>query len=614
MKEKEYLISLIDRFLDSRKDNDTTFFREVLSKIRINPDYIYDFINGLSEDLISDIASGDKKFIDEINDLKIAIINKKYKSEDKYNGIITHFKEVLYEKSYLPYEERAKRLKDKLLNNRYINYFDYNFVQRLVYLLETENVDLKYNQLMNYLNKYNAPLINHLKRKPKKEVNYTLVGDTSISDNNQINKTKESKEKNENISLFEHVEFDYIPKERSRKNRKRRIENKVSKELNQNNINESLANLFDDIGFSYNSFKEQHKQELEKMDYNLITKKLDLLKEKNLIRFIKNNHYKCLFLLITKLDIDKVEIIIKDLKEIYGLSDDSISVILSGHPTAFSSEGYRELVLNIENLQNIGFENINDFAKRSKQKYFYEKAAINTGKIETIKSYGLDPKSILGENFPLFSSCYPTFIKNIRILNTYGYDLTDEEDYKSFSILGNVNLSNYLDSFIEMGFNNYIHNNPQTTLTALKALVIKKIYYSWKNNEELFIPSTGNINDAQNKKYEELIKKRSILTENEISSLIAEHPILEIIEEGHRINIFDDSYYASIKRKTEFIFDNIIISRPKTYSIFSALIEKNIKDEDALLYALCYHKSLTNDEYMIIKSCIYPKSKGDKII
>ena len=59
-----------------------------------------------------------------------------------------------------------------------------------------------------------------------------------------------------------------------------------------------------------------------------------------------------------------------------------------------------------------------------------------------------------------------------------------------------------------------------------------------------------------------------------------------------RITTFNESYFASIKRKTELVFNNKIVSRIKTYSVFKALIDNKVKEENALLYALTYNMDL----------------------
>ena len=55
----------------------------------------------------------------------------------------------------------------------------------------------------------------------------------------------------------------------------------------------------------------------------------------------------------------------------------------------------------------------------------------------------------------------------------------------------------------------------------------------------------------------------------------------------------------------ELVFNNKIVSRIKTYSVFKALIDNKVKEENALLYALTYNMDLTSNEYEEVKSYVY---------
>ena len=102
-----------------------------------------------------------------------------------------------------------------------------------------------------------------------------------------------------------------------------------------------------------------------------------------------------------------------------------------------------------------------------------------------------------------------------------------------------------------------------------------------------------------------MIKKKDVLDEKEIDLLIKEYPILSLLDSGMRITTFNDPYFGSIRRKTEFVFDNKIVSRIKTYSIFKCLITNGVNEQEALLYALSYNMDLNMAEYESLKKVVY---------
>ncbi|UKI28134.1 MAG: hypothetical protein L6V78_03895 [Clostridium sp.] len=68
------------------------------------------------------------------------------------------------------------------------------------------------------------------------------------------------------------------------------------------------------------------------------------------------------------------------------------------------------------------------------------------------------------------------------------------------------------------------------------------------------------------------------------------------LEEGHRLAIYYDTTYAQIKRKTEFVFDRIVISRLKTYRVFDSLVRAGVKPEEAIVKALTFNLPLEESE------------------
>ena len=89
MSEKDYIISLLDKYLKYLEENENknrSYFKDVLSQINDNYNYIYDFIIGISENLIleflDDIHYENKKdFLLDFNEIRNKLLS--------YNGDYT---------------------------------------------------------------------------------------------------------------------------------------------------------------------------------------------------------------------------------------------------------------------------------------------------------------------------------------------------------------------------------------------------------------------------------------------------------------------------------------------------------------------------------------------
>lgn len=250
--------------------------------------------------------------------------------------------------------------------------------------------------------------------------------------------------------------------------------------------------------------------------------------------------------------------------------------------------------------------------KKEYPSFFYENFQINNRKIELLKDYNINVIDVF-KFAPKLLTC-PLYLleKNMVIMKSYGFDLSFEIDKSNYLVLGTGNLDLALDYFIELGYNNFIHEDINICLKKLRALIIKRIYYAYKNKINIWRIDGTNFEVINNRKrnndYDKIIREKAIpLDEETIDILLSKYPILEVIDTNHRTNIFNDSYNASIKRKTELIFGNKIISRIKTYSIFKVLVDNNINVQEALLYSLSYNTILDQREYDNLKSVVYFK-------
>lgn len=250
--------------------------------------------------------------------------------------------------------------------------------------------------------------------------------------------------------------------------------------------------------------------------------------------------------------------------------------------------------------------------KKEYPAFLLESYQVNNRKMDLLEDNGIDINEVLKHAPKLLLSPYYLLEKNMTIMKSYGFDLSCEEDKSNYVVLGTGNLDLALDYFIELGYNDFIHKDVKNCLKNLRALIIKRIYYAYKNKINIWRIDGTNVemlsNRAKNKDYDKLIREQATaLDEETIDVLISKYPILEGIDASHRAYIFKDSYNAAIKRKTELIFGNKIISRIKTYSLFKVLVENNVNVQEALLYALSYNTILDQSEYDNLKSVVYFK-------
>ena len=250
--------------------------------------------------------------------------------------------------------------------------------------------------------------------------------------------------------------------------------------------------------------------------------------------------------------------------------------------------------------------------KKEYPAFFLESYQVNNRKMDLLEDNEIDIDEVLKHAPKLLLSPYYLLEKNMTIMKSYGFDLSCEEDKSNYVVLGTGNLDLALDYFIELGYNDFIHKDVKNCLKNLRALIIKRIYYAYKNKINIWRIDGTNVemlsNREKNKDYDKLIREQATaLDEETIDVLISKYPILEGIDASHRAYIFKDSYNAAIKRKTELIFGNKIISRIKTYSLFKVLVDNNVNVQEALLYALSYNTILDQSEYDNLKSVVYFK-------
>ncbi len=604
MSEKEFIISLCNKYIEDLDNNDNnknvSYFKDVLHQINENSSYMYDFIIGISENLILELFKDDedkKEFILGFNDLKSKIMsfngdNSSIKLTSDENKIIDRFKELIvrYVNSSSSDSDTVKDFILRLNNNSSLLESDYDLVEKLIYLYEKDSTDALFEEAMDYLNRYNISLIRKFSKKAKTPVKYTKVGESN-SNEDKVNEDNKA-------NPFENmVSFEYVPKEKSRVNRKKK--NDKLKEDEGVDFN----SLFSKYNFNYDELQTNYKNKLNSCDIEKLESFLKYLNDNTKLSGINNNS-RILGLLLTESSKEAFEYVNNDLINNYSFNIEDLDDVLKRYTAIYLDGGLDNFKKNAELLTSCGVKEIAAEVINNVV-FFNNNYDDNYKNYVILKEMGINADAILKDALNVFSTDFDLLCKNIKVLDSYGFDLRDEEDFKSFSVLLILDLAKAIDMFIEMGYSEYIHDKPELTLRNIKSLIIKRILFAYKNGLDMWDNYSENCPYKKNDKYEEMIKNKDVLDEKEIDLLIKEYPILSLLDSGMRITTFNDPYFGSIRRKTEFVFDNKIVSRIKTYSIFKCLITNGVNEKEALLYALSYNMDLNMAEYEILKKVVY---------
>lgn len=600
MSEKDYIISLLDKYLKYLEENENknrSYFKDVLSQINDNYNYIYDFIIGISENLIlellDDIHYENKKdFLLDFNEIrnKLLSYNGDYsnlKLDDGENNTINLFKKLITDFVNVKDDDKDYVLdfKDRFDNNKSLLENDYDLLEKIIYLFEKDDADVLFEEAMDYLNRYNISLIRKYSKKEKKKVVYKKVGDS-----NSIN-----------VTPFENmVSFDYVPKEKTRVNKKRKVEDKS--ELKREETKD-IKKLFNDYGFDYENVCRIYADGIKSFNFDETKEFLEYLNDNSILKDIDKNG-KILGLLLTKSNLNKFRDVNDILRNKYSLNNKSIEQILKRYTLVYCDDEINNFTNNVQLLNLCGIKDINVVISDNIM-FLLNSYNDNLNVYNKLNDIGVNANNLFKNALNVVSINNELLFKNIDVLCSYGFDLRDEEDYKSFSVLLINDLARTLDMFIEMGYSEFIHDKPELTLRNIKSLIIKRILFAYKNNLNIWDNVKDDSPNKINYEYEKFIKNRNVLNDSEINLLIKEHPILSLLDSGMRITTFNESYFASIKRKTELVFNNKIVSRIKTYSVFKALIDNKVKEENALLYALTYNMDLNEYEYDMLKKVVY---------
>ena len=400
----------------------------------------------------------------------------------------------------------------------------------------------------------------------------------------------------------------------------------IEKIENRQKVKEIMAS----IGFDFDKLPQYYQDKLLIADVNELKEMAIYLNDNGYIKKIGINNERGICEVLTGANVRDFVSIIDALKNGYKLQDREINNMLGRGTVIFTRRGFKNFRGNANLLTQYGVS-LNFMIYRAII-FLFGNAKNQANLLEYLENMGINCKKFLEKCGSVLTDGGARIKENINTLINYGFSISESDDnsLNSYTVLKSNDLATALDQFIELGLNEYIHNSPTAAVKSIKELIVKRIYYAFKNNlpvwktynteqsqlnGEIVRPdgySEEEVNAAipdqlysQNSMYNSWIAEEKTPSEEEILILLADYPNLEMLEEGHRLAIYTDSRFAQIKRKTEFMFGNKVISRLKTYRAFNALIKHEVDPNEALKYAITYNSILSDGDLEMIKKSLY---------
>ncbi len=454
----------------------------------------------------------------------------------------------------------------------------------------------------------------------KKSLNQIIEEDLLPKTDKQLDTNDNS---GEEIDLFKPQSFDFVPKQSKNKEddtfKNEEItaneemaptDEKVSMEeesplkenaaptiVNTGTVADGITeikNWLKELNINYDELPAGSKSQLlNNSNMEDIKGVISYLKEK---RYTKEIMMRPLCLLLSQTNDKSMNASINLLNKYYKLTDENIVSLINRFTVIFTKKGYNNLIKNIDIIKNLDGQLVADVIQK------------NPGLLATNSDNLKEVLEVLS-NFKVSSSIFlhtwiynldvNDLLKNVDVLNSYGLDAYTYIDDETFTLLLNPNLPFMLDQFIEMGMDSYIYSDETQAFRKIKSLIIKRIFYAYKNN--LSIWKNDNVIDS----FEKIIQNNYlIVSEDDITGLIKKYPKLEALEEGYRLALYTNTNMAKIKRKCELVFGNKIISRLKVYSVLNCLLDAGISLKEALIYAITYNSILEPYELEKLETCV----------
>ena len=355
-----------------------------------------------------------------------------------------------------------------------------------------------------------------------------------------------------------------------------------------------IKNWLKELNINYDELPASSKSQLlNNSNMEDIKGVISYLKEKS---YTKEIMMRPLCLLLSQTNDKSMNASINLLNKYYKLTDENIVSLINRFTVIFTKKGYNNLIKNIDIIKNLDGQLVADVIQKNPGLL-----ATNSDNLKGILEFV--SKFKISNNIYLHTWIYNLdvndLLKNIDVLNSYGLDAYTYIDDETFTLLLNPNLPFMLDQFIEMGMDSYIYSDETQAFRKIKSLIIKRIFYAYKNN--LSIWKNDNVIDS----FEKIIQNNYlIVSEDDITGLIKKYPKLEALEEGYRLALYTNTNMAKIKRKCELVFGNKIISRLKVYSVLNCLLDAGISLKEALIYAITYNSILEPYELDKLEACV----------
>ena len=412
----------------------------------------------------------------------------------------------------------------------------------------------------------------------------------------------------------------------------------------KNDRTQIIKEIIASVGYNYDELTMPLKLKLIAIkDLESLSKIAKYLKDNNsdvLNSFKLGNIYSLIYLLINS-NLEIISEVINILKEKFNItvSSPEFTKIINTGTTIFSKVGLNNFKKNIEIFKTYN---------ASLKKLIRDNISLLTTNPESLKKIITELEK-RGANINLIFERFPILFVpknilnqqniieyNLNILEMYGFDLElfFTEENPCYTLLCSLDLASKIDQFIEVGLNEYIHSLSSQAGTALKSLIIKRIYYAYKNNYEVWSnleaqqkelnESVINVENSdfvfpkeltqtsisetpyiENKDYNKEISNNFLLiNDQEIENIKSDYSIMLLIDEAYRLAIYTDAPMGILKRKTEYVFGTQVISRLKVFKVFKILTELKINEKEALLSAITHNSILEPHEYEFIKDSV----------
>ena len=525
-----------------------------------------------SDDASISLNSNQLAVIEELKRLIVQTIEK--------NDTLISVLSETSEETYFKYIKALALMK----SNSVLTDKDYDLIEFVTLKLYVRDNGAILEDVMTYLNERN---IEKLEQIYKSNI---LTKEELEEDKKQekLKKQKETELKQEELQSKLNVRLaDYIRRSASKMRKQREL-----------GSSDKIKTIFSYLGFSYNDLSEKLKSQLSKIkNLSEFESFARYLKEKNPI-ILNSISPDNLVYLLTKSNQKNIEDILYDLTYNHTLSENVIDKFINLITPIFGNENCKKFLMLTALLKEYSAD-LTTVMGNSPLFFLADQNEIQRI-VKLAAKKGVNPKLLL-EKCAISLGNNPKLIeKNLKILEVYGFNLEEffKDEVSAYILLNNARLNTKLDSLIEVGLNEEIHQNPETAASTLRTMIIKRLYYAFKNN----LPVWGQTFIAK-PEYDEIIKKSNlVIDDSAISLLIAEYPMLEALDDGHRLTIYSATPLALLKRKTEWFYGGKIISRLKTYLIFKILIQNKVPEKEAIIYALIYRTNLDNAEYNLIKN------------